>query len=65
MEELRRWVLAAGALVLALLILAVLVRAVLGPRPADRMTAVKMAAPLGLASWSCCLSGWRRTSWWI
>ena len=48
MEELRRWVLAAGALVLALLILAVLVRAVLGPRPADRMTAVKMASTLGI-----------------
>ena len=35
MEQVRTWVLTAGAVVLALLILATLVRAVLGPRFTD------------------------------
>ena len=40
MEQVKSWVLSAGAVVLALLILATLVRAVLGPRFTDRILVI-------------------------
>jgi len=46
MEQVRTWVLTAGAVVLALLILATLVRAVLGPRFTDRIVAVNVISTL-------------------
>ena len=50
MEQVRTWVLTAGAVVLALLILATLVRAVLGPRFTDRIVAVNVISELVLLS---------------
>ena len=49
MEQVRTWVLTAGAVVLALLILATLVRAVLGPRFTDRIVAVNVISTLVIA----------------
>ena len=49
MEQVRTWVLTAGAVVLALLILATLVRAVLGPRFTDRIVAVNVISTLVFA----------------
>ena len=50
MEQVRTWVLTAGAVVLALLILATLVRAVLGPRFTDRIVAVNVISTLVMLS---------------
>ena len=49
MEQVRTWVLTAGAVVLALLILATLVRTVLGPRFTDRIVAVNVISTLVIA----------------
>ena len=49
MEQVKSWVLAAGAVVIALLILATLVRAVLGPRFTDRIVAVNVISTLVIA----------------
>ena len=49
MEQVKSWVLSAGAVVLALLILATLVRAVLGPRFTDRIVAVNVISTLVIA----------------
>ena len=49
MEQVKSWVLAAGAVVIALLILATLVRAVLGPRFTDRIVAVNVIGTLVIA----------------
>ena len=48
MEQIKSWVLTAGAVILALLILATLVRAVLGPRFTDRIVAVNVIKVLQL-----------------
>ena len=60
MEQVRTWVLTAGAVVLALLILATLVRAVLGPRFTDRIVAVNVISTLVIAE-LVLLSVWL---WW-
>ena len=62
MEQVRTWVLTAGAVVLALLILATLVRAVLGPRFTDRIVAVNVISTLVIAE-LVLLCG--RTFWWM
>ena len=49
MEQIKSWVLTAGAVILALLILATLVRAVLGPRFTDRIVAVNVINTLVIA----------------
>ena len=59
MEQVRTWVLTAGAVVLALLILATLVRAVLGPRFTDRIVAVNVISTLVIAE-LVLLSVWLR-----
>ena len=59
MEQVRTWVLTAGAVVLALLILATLVRAVLGPRFTDRIVAVNDISTLVIAE-LVLLSVWLR-----
>ena len=59
MEQVRTWVLTAGAVVLALLILATLVRAVLGPRFTDRIVAVNFISTLVIAE-LVLLSVWLR-----
>ena len=59
MEQVRTWVLTAGAVVLALLILATLVRAVLGPRFTDRIVAVHVISTLVIAE-LVLLSVWLR-----
>ncbi len=59
MEQMRTWVLTAGAVVLALLILATLVRAVLGPRFTDRIVAVNVISTLVIAE-LVLLSVWMR-----
>ena len=59
MEQVKSWVLSAGAVVLALLILATLVRAVLGPRFTDRIVAVNVISTLVLAELML-LSVWLR-----
>ena len=59
MEQVRTWVLTAGAVVLALLILATLVRAVLGPRFTDRSVAVNVISTLVIAE-LVLLSVWLR-----
>ena len=59
MEQVKSWVLSAGAVVLALLILATLVRAVLGPRFTDRIVAVNVISTLVIAELML-LSVWLR-----
>ena len=59
MEQVRTWVLTAGAVVLALMILATLVRAVLGPRFTDRIVAVNVISTLVIAE-LVLLSVWLR-----
>ena len=59
MEQVRTWVLTAGAVVLALLILATLVRAGLGPRFTDRIVAVNVISTLVIAE-LVLLSVWLR-----
>ena len=59
MEQVKSWVLAAGAVVIALLILATLVRAVLGPRFTDRIVAVNVISTLVIAELML-LSVWMR-----
>ena len=59
MEQVKSWVLSAGAVVLALLILATLVRAVLGPRFTDRIVAVNVISTLVIAE-LLLLSVWLR-----
>ena len=59
MEQVKSWVLAAGAVVIALLILATLVRAVLGPRFTDRIVAVNVISTLVIAELML-LSVWLR-----
>lgn len=59
MEQVRTWVLTAGAVVLALLILATLVRTVLGPRFTDRIVAVNVISTLVIAE-LVLLSVWLR-----
>ena len=59
MEQVKSWVLSAGAVVLALLILATLVRAVLGPRFTDRIVAVNVISTLVIAQLML-LSVWLR-----
>ena len=59
MEQVKSWVLAAGAVVIALLILATLVRAVLGPRFTDRIVAVNVINTLVIAELML-LSVWMR-----
>ena len=59
MEQVRTWVLTAGAVVLALLILATLVREVLGPRFTDRIVAVNVISTLVIAE-LVLLSVWLR-----
>ena len=59
MEQVRTWVLTAGAVVLALLILATLVRAALGPRFTDRIVAVNVISTLVIAE-LVLLSVWLR-----
>ena len=59
MEQVKSWVLGAGAVVLALLILATLVRAVLGPRFTDRIVAVNVISTLVIAELML-LSVWLR-----
>ena len=49
MEQVKAWILSAGAVVIALLILATLVRAVLGPRFTDRIVAVNVISTLVIA----------------
>ena len=53
MEQVRTWVLTAGAVVLALLILATLVRAVLGPRFTDRGAGAALRLAAGGLSGGC------------
>ena len=59
MEQVRTWVLTAGAVVLALLILETLVRAVLGPGFTDRIVAVNFISTLVIAE-LVLLSVWLR-----
>ena len=59
MEQVKSWVLSAGAVVLALLILATQVRAVLGPRFTDRIVAVNVISTLVIAELML-LSVWLR-----
>ena len=59
MEQVKSWVLSAGAVVLALLILATLVRAVLGPRFTDLIVAVNVISTLVIAELML-LSVWLR-----
>lgn len=59
MEQVKSWVLSAGAVVLALLLLATLVRAVLGPRFTDRIVAVNVISTLVIAELML-LSVWLR-----
>ena len=59
MEQVKSWVLAAGAVVIALLILATLVRAVLGPRFTCRFGAVNVISTLVIAGLML-LSVWMR-----
>ena len=59
MEQVKSWVLSAGAVVLALLILATLVGAVLGPRFTDRIVAVNVISTLVIAELML-LSVWLR-----
>ena len=59
MEQVKSWVLSAGAVVLALLIMATLVRAVLGPRFTDRIVAVNVISTLVIAELML-LSVWLR-----
>ena len=59
MEQVKSWVLSAGAVALALLILATLVRAVLGPRFTDRIVAVNVISTLVIAELML-LSVWLR-----
>ena len=59
MEQVKSWVLAAGALYVYLLILATLVRAVLGPRFTDRIVAVNVISTLVIAELML-LSVWMR-----
>ena len=59
MEQVKAWILSAGAVVIALLILATLVRAVLGPRFTDRIVAVNVIGTLVIAE-LVLLSVWLR-----
>ena len=59
MEQVKAWILSAGAVVIALLILATLVRAVLGPRFTDRIVAVNVISTLVIAELML-LSVWLR-----
>ena len=59
MEQVKAWILSAGAVVIALLILATLVRAVLGPRFTDRIVAVNVIGTLVIAELML-LSVWLR-----
>ena len=59
MEQVKAWILSAGAVVIALLILATLVRAVLGPRFTDRIAAVNVISTLVIAELML-LSVWLR-----
>ena len=59
MEQVKAWILSAGAVVIALLILATLVRDVLGPRFTDRIVAVNVISTLVIAELML-LSVWLR-----
>ena len=59
MEQVKAWILSAGAVVIAVLILATLVRAVLGPRFTDRIVAVNVISTLVIAELML-LSVWLR-----
>ena len=59
MEQVKAWILSAGAVVIALLILATLVRAVPGPRFTDRIVAVNVISTLVIAELML-LSVWLR-----
>ena len=59
MEQVKAWILSAGAVVIALLILATLVRAVLGPRFTDRFVAGNVISTLVIAELML-LSVWLR-----
>ena len=59
MEQVKAWILSAGAVVITLLILATLVRAVLGPRFTDRIVAVNVISTLVIAELML-LSVWLR-----